>query len=225
VFTSGCASFTNVRSAQVKEGFAVSAHWSHSGDMGDDASYMWTGGQLDDCAPCSHSVSSLDVSFRKGIREAESARAYEFALGAAGISHIYAEAFVGWNQDSRLPFGIGARATLISGDAQDAGRDYRADGRLDLRLTDNVRVMLGSGVYYHRTSRGSWLLAYTPGAGLEASIGPISLSSSVGLLTGYGRRTDDAAADLGLQNVNVNVPVFAVGLALHGMGAVRPMRR
>ncbi len=221
-FSTGCASFTNVRSAQVKNGFAVSGQWTHTADMGDDASYMWTGGQLDDCAPCSRSVSTLDVSVRKGIRDANSPRAYEFGLGVTGISHLYGEGFVGWNQDGRIPFGVGGRATI----ARAEGRDFRIDGRSDIRVIDAVRVLLSTGVYYHRGKPdGTWLLAHTPGVGLEASAGPFSVSSSVGWLIGRGRRTDPTAVRLGLQEVSVRVPVVSVGLAIHGTGAVRPMQR
>lgn len=223
--STGCASFTNVRSAQVKDGVAFSTQLSKSAELGDEAGYMWASGQLDSCNPCSRRVYSIDTSLRRGFADPNSTRAYELGIGTTGVMQLYGEAFAGWNQHGRVPFGVGARATALTASANHAGRDYRVDGRLDLRLNSEVRVLFGYGLFYHRTSQGSWLLAQTPGTGLEASYGPVTLSSSIGWLHGHGRRADAVAAELGLQDVSVAaVPIVVVGVTLHGRNAVRPIQ-
>jgi hypothetical protein len=105
----GCATFSNVRSAQVNTGPSLSAQWMTTGDMGDGASYLWTGGdEAQPCQPCSHGVTTVDLSLRYGFRARGSSRAYELGVGV-DFAQLYAEGFAGWNQDAAVTYGVGAR--------------------------------------------------------------------------------------------------------------------
>lgn len=215
---SGCASFSNVRSAQIHQGTSLSVRWTRTADLGEDATYLWTGGQLDECAPCSHGTGTLDVSARTGFLSGNGSRAYEFSVGMAGMSEaLYAEGFVGWNQKERVPFGIGARGTVFSGDRRDAGRAYRLDGRLDWRLNRSLRLLGNPGVFYHTNGQGtgSWFLAFVPGAGIELSSPYVSFTPAVAWVFGTGRRGDSTARELGLEAVDLSVPTISVAVTVH----------
>lgn len=226
VTLSACASFSNVRAAQVKQGTSFSAYYTATADLGESATYLWETGQLDQCDPCSHALSTLDLSVRKGIRSSSPTRAYELGAGITGLSQVYAEGFIGWQQQSSTPMGVGARVAVLSVDSDDAGLDYRLDGRFDVRLTDWLRILVNPALYYHRTTRDdpSWVFAAVPGIGLEMTHKQVSVGPSFAWVYGSGRRRDPTAMQLGLQDVKISVPVLSLNFTIHRINAVSARR-
>lgn len=215
----GCATFSNVRSAEVTEGLSGSAHLTVLQDPGPSAGYLWAAGDLGDCRPCSDDVATLDLSLRYGYRPPDAGYALEAGVGTVGFAQSYLEAFIGFGQGGPVPFGIGARVPIEAEDRELAGKDYRVDARVDVRLGRRVRLVANPGWMYHvagTPDRPSWLSAFVPAAGVELSWAYLSITPAVGWIVGRGRRGDRIAAELELQDVRISAPTFAVAFTVHG---------
>jgi hypothetical protein len=139
---SGCATFANVRSADVDRGSSVQLEASASGHPGAVAGWFWS---LDCSNLCPTSAPpGLDLNYTYGWRAGDSGP--PVSLGA-GLSSLvpYAEGYVQLGQSRQRPFGIGARVGGAHGYAQ-----QHLYGRMDFPLSPEVRVLWNPG-FFHLT--------------------------------------------------------------------------
>jgi hypothetical protein len=138
----GCATFANVRSADVDRGSSVQLEASASGHPGAVAGWFWS---LDCSNLCPTAAPpGLDLNYTYGWRAGDSGPPVSLGAGVASLDP-YAEGFVQLSESKRRPFGIGAR---VGG-----GRGYAQQhlyGRMDFPLSPEVRVLWNPG-FFHLT--------------------------------------------------------------------------
>lgn len=134
---SGCASFAQVRSADVQPGTTIDLGMSVATPPGEAAAWFWN---LDCGAVCDGMLFFPNFGVRLGLQPEGGTRPYELGFGVSGIMP-YVDAYVQL-ADGPRPFGLGARVATMG-----AVSDLTLTGRYDLALRTGTRVLFNSSAY------------------------------------------------------------------------------
>jgi hypothetical protein len=185
VLAASCATFSNVRSAQVRTGATATVQASFAGAPGNAAGWFWNG----DCVQrCSQPIAGADFVFAYGSRPAEGSP-HTLGFGISGL-WPYFEGYWQLGKSETHPFGVGARLGLPLG----GWSEHQIYGRTDLVIDKNTRLLWNPGVFLHTGQSGGidptsgTFVGLVQGIGLERDIGRITLVPSAALVIGHAQR-------------------------------------
>jgi hypothetical protein len=177
--TTGCATFTAVRSAEVSRGPAVTIQGSASTTVGDEAGWFYG---YDCASSCDRPVAGVDLGFAQGIGGDVARTAIGF--GVSGV-FPYVEVYRQLGFSGRAPFGIGGRLGIPF----TSWAEHRLYGRVDLvtsgagsRFMWNPGLVVTAGQSPNGENTGT-LLGVANGFGLEVGQGRVVFAPSLSVVT------------------------------------------
>lgn len=180
-----CTSFATLRSASVRPGASLTVQASLASPPGDDAAWFWS---LDCASDCDHAITSMDLAFAYGTRST-AAPPMTFGFGLNGTS-AYLETYLQLGRSKPLPFGVGARLGLPI----ESWHTHQVYGRLDVRLSQDARLLLNPGLFYHTGASpngqnpGSFV-GLVQGVGFELGSGSLVITPGLAAVWGRAERT------------------------------------
>jgi hypothetical protein len=186
ILNGGCATFANVRSADVSQGSSFTTQISAAGHPGPVAGWFFAF-DCENLCP-NESPTGMDVNYTYGARS-DGGTPYSVGVGIASIVP-YVEGYIQLSDSKTRPFGVGARLGAI-------GQNFvqgQVFGRYDIPLNANIRFMWNPGVYVLNASSGDGIghgsfIGITQGVGLQLGAGSFVFTPSAAVVWGMADRT------------------------------------